>query len=338
MTQPPQPAPPAQLRLGIWGPPGSGKTTYLAALRIAALRSDIPGNWIMNGTDPMSRRFLTDATDLLTDEHAFPVATEVQSNMVFRFTGERRVEYKPRFGRATVTTEPDAFELEVLDVPGGYYETKRASDPGLDDGGMEFPDSMADVSSEPFENSELLDHLQLCQGIIYLFDPERDFRQGDAFKYFHGTLEELAARTFQHGYTEPRLPHRVAVCITKFDQPYVYRTAFQRGFTVQDGRPPHFPLVEDRRAAEFFHALAKDDHTNTDLVASALRKYFFPDRVRYFVTTSVGFHIKNGRFNLQDHSNVARDEDGQYRIRGKVHPRNVLEPLLWMNESLKGGR
>jgi hypothetical protein len=337
--QPPQPAPPTQLRLGIWGPPASGKTTYLAALNIAALRSRLPGNWIMNGIDPASSRFLRESTELLTGRRTFPVATDSPQNMMFRFTGERRIEKKNWRGQVSVTVEREAFELDVLDVPGGDYRVAMQSDPDREvyaESELDLPDFRPELSGEPPENTDLLDHLQWCKGIVYLFDPERDNRQGDAFNFFHGMLEQLAGRILQGDYAGARLPHRVAVCITKFDQPSVYRSAFKRGYAVQDAHSPNFPKVEDHRAHGFFQELCRDDNTNADLVASALRKYFDEDRVRYFVTSSIGFHTINGRFQMQDYNNVERIGNGDFRIRGKVRPINVLEPLIWLYDSAKG--
>ncbi|MGV9680895.1 hypothetical protein ACWDSJ_36970 [Nocardia sp. NPDC003482] len=335
-----QPDPPVQLRLGMWGPPASGKTTFLAALKIATLLSRRPGNWIMNGTDGPSSRFLQQMTDLLADQRVFPTATDAANGMTFRFTGERSVPGSPRFpgglGRRQPMTAREAFELDVLDVPGGTHapdHTGADEEPDL-----EFADTDPIEFDEMSDRTQMLDHLQACQGIVYLFDPGRDVRLGDAFKYFQGTLEELSSRIFQPGYHGTRLPHCVAVCITKFDQPYVYQEAFRRGYSVRDTAPPYFPMVEDGRAGEFFHELCKDDHTNTNLVAKALERYFYEDRVKYFVTSSIGFYSVNGRFQARDPHNVEQVGDGDFRIRGKVHPLNVIEPLIWLFDNLKAKR
>lgn len=337
--QPHRPAPPAQMRLGIWGPPSSGKSTFLAALKIATFRSRLPGNWIMNGADPESVRFLQDSLELLTERRIFPPMTDDHKPMLFRFTGEQTVRVG-RFPRSSETIQRDAFELDVLDVPGRIFAPLSAEERASEDySDIELPDVVLDSPrGTGGDNEQLINHLQMCHGIVYLFDPQRDARAGDAFKYFHSVLEELAARVMQSAHPGSRLPHWMAVCITKFDQPYVYEMARKGGLTIFDGEPPYCPRVDDWAASEFFTRLSENDSANTDLVAGALEKYFFQDRVRYFVSSSVGFYTANGRFRMNDYSNIDPSSPGGDRIRGKIHPINVLEPLIWLHHSLRGIR
>src|SRR5262249_46536638 len=87
---PDRPPMPQELPLGLWGAPFSGKTTYLAALHIAATRWNGPGHWIMNGVDDISSDRLVEWTDLLVRQRRFPEATWGSENLLFRFTGEQR--------------------------------------------------------------------------------------------------------------------------------------------------------------------------------------------------------------------------------------------------------
>lgn len=337
---------PDDVRIGLWGAPGSGKTTYLASLNVAVNRWHGPGNWIMNGVTDESSEFLTHSTNLLTRQHVFHNATSDPQNVIFRFTGTEAPPPVRRgvFGRAKpVAPQRVAFELDVLDVPGWYYRSNgHPVEQQLDD---EFSIAGAPggqrVTSLTDTEDQLLDHLEMCGGIIYLFDPVRDARTGDAFDFFHRMLEKLARRIFeQERYQGTYLPQHLAVCVTKFDDPEIYKAARRYGLTVQSEHPPHLPLVPDGYADEFFQRLCHESPNGTaDLVRGALSNHFDPQRLRVFVTSAIGFYVGDGRrFRPNDYANIKRGDDGQDRIRGGVFPINVLEPLLWIHSRLRNAR
>lgn len=344
------PARPKQVRIGLWGPPGCGKTTFLAAMYIANLRADLPGGWIMSGADAASAQFLHDSMHQLTKERIFPTSTFDSMGMVFRFVGTQKVFRRNRFGRRVLTPETISFELEVLDVPGTLYANQNIT-PSREDrgapanlvlgGAAPAPTPppppmapMAPMAPAAASDTRLLDHLQMCDGIIYLYDPERDAKTGDAFQYFYPVLEQLTGRVHgQRNFTGAKLPQHVAVCVTKFDSPDVFRTAQLRGYTVTDLREPYLPKIENTLAAAFFQELAQNPNSNTDLVANGLMKHF--ETIEYFITSSIGFYVSGGRFRAHDAMNVARTSaEGDFNIRGKVYPINVLEPLLWLHQSI----
>ncbi|KAF0845292.1 hypothetical protein [Nocardia caishijiensis] len=353
------PRPPAQVRIGLWGPPGSGKTTYLAALRLAVFQSKLPGSWKMSGVDVSSSDFLTQSTKLLTDERRFPPATLLAQNMIFQFVGERTVLPEPAgrrlWGRSAPAAQPsverDAFDLDVLDVPGSVFRHEGNARAGSDDQSLASELRIDDDEpsrgnggddafrgAQPVAGSEdqLLEHLEACQGIVFLFDPVRDAEEGDAFDYFHPILEKLAARMLQYDNAGSRLPHRVAVCITKFDDEEVFRIARNRGYTVTGVERPYFPTVDNGRAKDFFLRLCQDNFTYSDLVYQGLMRYFYEDRIEFFVTSAIGFYAPTGRFMLGDYTNTERDDSGELRIKGKVQPINLLEPLVWLHQNLLG--
>lgn len=332
-------------RIGLWGPPGSGKTTYLAALNIAVLQSQ-ESQMRLFGSDSASTAFLKENTAQLTEDRIFPAATQTGQSLSWVLSMDQQimVQKKP-FGKKPVIV-PVEINLDLLDEPGDRFRDRPAgaagiggdSDPNLfgdDDDGMDvMPANPAEV---------VMDQLSGCNGLVLLFDPTREWARGDMFNYFQGTLLEIAQRRIL-GRTESdgRLPHYVAVCVTKFDHPDVYRRAKSGGYRSFSPYDPHlFPRVPDEYAEQFFVDLVREaDRGNAELVPSALRRFFRPERVRFFVTSAIGFHLNKraSRFQEQDFMNVVSKGGGDFQIRGPIHPINVVEPLLWLGHSLSAGR
>jgi hypothetical protein len=324
-------------RIGLWGAPGSGKTTYLAALNIAVMKT--PGMRLA-GTDSDSTRFLRESTAQLTIDREFPEATQFGKQLSWVLGMDTQVEERGRLLRRTMTTVPVQINLDLLDEPGdrfsdrpkvGEASTALFGDEDEDD------EAAADASED-----NVMDQLAGCNGIVLLFDPTREWLRGDAFNYFQGTLLEIAQRRLP-GVTEGgRLPHFVAVCVTKFDHPDVYRRAKSRGYRSFSPDDPYlFPRVPDEFAEQFFVDLVRDtDRGNADLLPNALRNFFMPERVRFFVTSAIGFHLSKraSRFQEQDFMNVVSRDSGDLQIRGPINPINVVEPLLWLGQSFNGGR
>jgi hypothetical protein len=333
-------------RIGLWGPPGSGKTTYLAALNIAVLQSrDKPIR--LYGSDDASTVFLKESTARLTRDRTFPDATTAGQQLSWVLSMDQEIQVPNKlFGKKAVNTTVD-INLDLLDEPGARFSDRPAE--AADGGGASAGDARLfgdddddddDFASDP--SQEVMDQLSGCNGLVLLFDPTREWKEGDMFNYFQGTLLEIAQRRMQ-GRTESngRLPHYVAVCVTKFDHPDVYRRAKRGGYRTFSPHDPYlFPRVPNEFAEEFFVSLVKEaDRGNAELVPNALRQFFLPDRIQYFVTSAIGFHLSKraARFQEQDSMNLAPKAGGGHQIRGPIHPINVVEPLLWLGEHLSGG-
>ena len=182
-----------------------------------------------------------------------------------------------------------------------------------------------------------MDRLAGCDGILYIFDPVAEHNRGDAFEYFHRTLFTLAERRWRPSHDAIKLPFHLAVCITKFDDPYVYDMAKRSGYISYSGESLT-PRVDDNLAPVFFAELCQRSTSgDADLIQRSINRYFHPDRVKYFVTSAIGFHAAGwgGRFREGDIQNIVTYEDGRdTKIRGPIKPINVVEPILWLGQSI----
>jgi hypothetical protein len=292
------------------GGPGSGKTTYLAALSIALFSR--PG-WRMVAKDPASADMLTRLVRNLTSERVFPrMGSDEVGSYQWGLDGE--VERTRRLGTVRYLA-PVSMDFRVTDAGGEILQR-------------------AEYTSR---RAELLDALVNSRGIVFFFDPTREFEHGDTFEYVNHAVALLA----QHMLGSPvpttqRLPHYVAVCVSKFDDDRVFLSADRKRLvTYDDGMPYRFPRVADEDAEEFLWELCKVSRTGTGQMAvTALERYFRPERIKYFVTSAIGFNVNQltRTFDRWDRPNYTIDEHDTRlsRIRGAIRPINVAEPLLWL--------
>ncbi|RSN48578.1 hypothetical protein DMH08_33785 [Actinomadura sp. WAC 06369] len=323
-------------RIGLWGAPESGKTTFLAALQVAVLRS--PEQWMLFGVNEESNDFLDTQTSMLTQHRQFPPATRFSNPLSWTLRGTTTVETGKRFGRRTKAV-PMEFNIDLVDTPGAVFASKGVPGEAMAGGGDNLGFDEPDERPSEIEEDDVIEHLAGCDGIVYLFDPTRERRRGDSYSYFQRTLLKLSRQVFRdRGSVDDRLPQHLAVCVTKFDAPEVYRKARVGGYLTYDDSPQMLPRVREDSAGHFFAELCRDSEVgNADLVLSSIQKYFHPDRVRYFATSAVGFYLGDSdRFTEKDYSNVAKNADGGIEIRGKVWPINVVEPVLWLGRRLDG--
>ncbi len=337
-----QAATPAQpVKISLWGPPTSGKTTYLAALDQAVTRTRnnrSAGNWRIVADDPKSSEKLKDWTHRLVQERQFPEKTEVGEEIPLQW-------------------------WFIGDLTGTEYEQRRRGRRKPSQAECKFMLDLVDVSGEAFSHSaereikeKALNRLEEADGLIYLFDPitERDKRS--AFPYLDSILKDLSFRMKDKLITG-RLPHQVSVCVTKFDDKDLLFQARQ-AHLVSSG-PDGLPRVPDEHAEEFFSTLCEgnfwgkgehdeETYTGATWVRDALREGFLPDRIKYYVTSSIGYwrqrsgnHAEPERtgsnFDPDDFSNVVNvPQNGENipKIRGAIHPINVLEPLISLQQRI----
>lgn len=329
--------------IGLWGAPESGKTTFLAALYIAVNRSQ--QDLTIFGVNEESTEFLIQSTRTLTTDHRFPPGTmqDVSYSWTMNMNAKVQTSDRGRFGRTTMVTTvvPTQFNIDLRDAPGGWFGSQKAPTPSPQQQRLNLGGANAPAGSAPTASgvANMMDYLAGCDGLLLLIDPVREHNLGDAHDYFQGTLLRIAERKLTTMPPGAKLPHYVAVCVTKFDDPSVFGFARLKGYKTFDENDPHmFPRVHDDDAEIFFKDFCgTSDSSNAEMVCSALTRYFRPERVRYFVSSAIGFYLgASSRFRETDPGNSAT-ENGIGKIRGKIYPINVLEPILWLGQQVAAG-
>ena len=282
-------------RIAIWGATQGGKTTFLYALAPATFRSRAKyGKWEVSGADRASEEFLDVGTHTLVHEGRFPEPTRQTLAYRWRLSGR-----PPRRGARSRPRRRTRFEIEVLDAPGGTYDASAQA------GGDDW--------------SRMLRYTAGCEGMVFLHDPGRTNNGKYLLAALPYLVEEVGRRNqLDHG----QLPHHLAVCVAKLDDPAVLGAVRGRGLVTQL-TPFSVPQVTDTRA--WFESMAEED------VIGAIATYFAPKRVHYFATSAIGFRTRlNGAIDLADYWPNVEERDGEQRIVGRTYPVNVLEPLRWL--------
>ena len=297
----------------MWGAPGTGKTTFLAALYTALL--DQETGWRLRGADPTSTKALVTLTNTLAEDGIYPLPTVGIKNYRWSLVGTT-----PRAIKEWHWTGPRRLDKNVvipLDLVDAQGEVVDAGNPA------------------PDVTQLFVDNLVNSTGIVFFFDPIREYLVGDAFRHTFGVLTELDSTMSLRG----KLPHYVAVCITKFDEQRVFDAAMQMRMIEFDDTPPCFPRVPESDAREFFTRLCGVSRTNAaHRVLPLLERTFDSRRIRYFVTSAIGFYVDrySGIINLRDyqqHIPKAGPKE-EPRVRGVVRPINVVEPIVWLGQQL----
>jgi GTPase SAR1 family protein len=306
------------MKIGIWGPPGSGKTTYLAALKhdAASRARDEIGTWKIIPRNEASEQLLTQWTQLLVERQEFPEATPLGSHtdLWWHFMGDLAGSRYARrrlgiFGRPALTSK---FDLELIDVSGeafGYRPTDA-----------HVPENLV---------RRTLAHLAGSDGLIFLFDPITERDTPSVATYVERVLNNLSRRVLNAGrMADGYLPHQVAICVAKTDNVELVAQARKAGLvnTGHDG----IDRVLNGQAEALFNAICDGGFWESDerrhggaaYVRNQLSTYFHPGRTRYYAISAIG------------HQNLAT-RNGVVKINGPIRPFNVLEPLVELHMQLR---
>jgi hypothetical protein len=307
----------ADVRLGLWGAPRAGKTTYLSALRIAAQKPVLGYRWSLSGCDAASTQFLNESVKRFVRDKDFPVPSRGYRTLSWRFEGTR---HHPENGRLA--------KLRKRFAVGSPQEVD-----------IEFVVQMQDAAGEAFGERETAEHYDGVQshlvnadGIVYVFDPIGNKEEGTkSFDFYFETLERLKAGMRERELlVGGKLPHFLSVCVTKFDHPEIFNAAMKAGIIFQEHEGA-MPVVPSSVAPEFLRSLCRDEGSRW--VCDTLASEFLPERVSYFATSAVGFHLNDGKFDLRNFSNVTPDG---LHFHHAAMPINVLEPIISLHRRVRG--
>lgn len=155
-----------EIRLGIWGTSGAGKTTYLTRLYGALIQS---GRWEVQ-IDDNAERFINQNLAKI-DGGEFPERTRVRPGEPLPIYSYTLIP-KPSNNITNKTVV-----LRFIDAPGGFYED-------LND--YEGEELVSDGENE--SSMDIVDYLLNCHGIIFLIDPMRTRKDGESYFMLLGKL------------------------------------------------------------------------------------------------------------------------------------------------------
>lgn len=301
----------------------SGKTSFLAALQIALL-DDPDLGWSLIPDNEGSAKAMIGFMNAMSSRHEFPEPTNlVHHNYRWSLIGSVRYREWHWWGFRR-RTRPVRIQLDLVDGPG---EAARDSN----------------LFEQP-ESRQLLESLSRSAGIVIFFDPLLEAERGEAFQHLYGVLTLLRSQS-----PAGKLPHYVAFCINKFDAVPVFRSAQALRVVLYDERDGT-PFVPEEYAQEFFEKLlTRSRADDANRILSLLKQTFHEDRIRYFVTSAIGFYINPaiGEFDLSDYQNYITGKEDPHqdhgrpagngtraRIRGAATPINVVDPVVWLGRTV----
>jgi GTPase SAR1 family protein len=186
-----------KIRLGIWGPPNSGKTVYMTMLYYYYSIKKVPSSkWRIVINDQDTDNFITEKLRLINDERKFVPSTK-------KNVRNGRGEYKVYSYNLINDSDKENIELKFFDLPGEFY---------VDPSGNRIVDE---------NNTELsiVQYLTQCHGILFLMSPlKEDSGQNSYFRL----LSDLLRGMQRENNNLQKLEQYIAFGITKADHEEVY--------------------------------------------------------------------------------------------------------------------
>lgn len=182
------------LRIGLWGTTGSGKTTYFGRLYQALACSP---RWIVERNSAAYDYLEPVLEDL--ESGNLPLPTRKQDDLKIY---EYRLAGQEAFKGVNVT-------LSFIDAPGEFYENPLQGIKRIE------------------KQMDILDYLGSCHGIIFLLDPDRNPKLKKLGPLLGSLMAEFQKRSqAQHqDKVARRLQQYMAFCVTKVDQAGLWEEA-----------------------------------------------------------------------------------------------------------------
>ncbi|MEA5604806.1 TRAFAC clade GTPase domain-containing protein [Nostoc sp. UHCC 0252] len=180
-----------QIRMGVWGTTGAGKTTYLMRLFHALANSD---SWDV-AVDDKTKTFITMHSEKMSKGY-FPEPTRVRGKELDIYS--YRLTYKGAGSRTKIL-------FEFIDAPGEFYE--------------EIGNAKGKVAETNQQSKDIVDYLLSCHGIIFLLDPTRENEDGKTYEVLlQDVFMEMQKRQAElNPDKEDKLEQYVAFAVTKAD-------------------------------------------------------------------------------------------------------------------------
>jgi hypothetical protein len=247
------------IKIGIWGTPQVGKTTYLLMLLRALERASV--NWTIDPIDEASKYFWKHNQLRLERERRFPEKTV------------KTVDYGYWISYRNGSGPESLFQLTVTDTAGELYaefftESQR-------DKYIRVRQRLTESLESDKTPRQIFERLLECKGIIILIDPIANdtggLPPGQMLRDLFNEIREAK------GSDPSQMPY-IALCLTKIDgEDSLWERKHQHPETSAcqrtTGNCAHCMVYEQLKA---------------DFMTTALNRLFEPDYVRCFVVSSVG--------------------------------------------------
>ena len=193
------PLKPQPIRLGVWGPPNSGKTVYMSMLYHYLTGPDY-SPWKIELTDQDTIDFVRNNLSNIRTKGEFVDPTNPMENnrqKIYTYKLVNKVDKKL------------IIELKFFDLAGEYYLSS---------------DHIKEFRNEENRNLSVAQHLNSCHGILFLLSPLEEDKSHLKGLSYHDLLEHLfmSMQSIRGTSISGELEQYAAFCITKSDHKDVY--------------------------------------------------------------------------------------------------------------------
>jgi len=265
------------MRISMWGPKGSGKTTYIAMIYGTALKSNV--KWVIRPNDLNSTQFVQENINAIRNGEFPTPTTYVQEPNIYKYQIHA-------LNPAALSENENGNEKEFLESVVDFVRNVKLDQSSKKNASEEVVVSLADVAGEQFLTESLdhplWEHLATSDGLVCLLDPAEAESHFDVtfrlLQFLWLKLKDRPNFLVNNNY----LPHYVAFCFSKIDQSDFI------GFV---NKPRDLVLH-----------LEKQNNLDIDKL---LLQYFLPDRIKYFTISSIGMQAHVSGHTIENPKDIA---------------------------------